>query len=1062
MSGGCGCGCPPALPCGCCEGIEVLTPMEVANRPGLDALAWRVGTHGSFLETMLARLASLEAAPGVRPLARLTERSAEDPSIALLDAWASVASVLTFYTERVANEGYLRTATERRSVLELARLIGYELRPGVAATTYLAFTLEDGFEVQIPAGTRAQSVPGPGELPEPFETTEPLATRWLWNALRPRRSIPVKLDVSDVSVLWLVGTKTGLAPGNLLLLVDNAFQPPRLGLVRVTEVRPDIADDRTRIAVATLQLQDGPAPGPGLRVARRRLPPDPSELRRALTEAIQDQLDPDRFRVSPSGRVARRVLRQLRALSAEVAAEPTAAQLVEALGEHYLPTVRAELAQAQGAAFVNVRRWLQAVVARLERVQQAFGDVTSPITALDLTGTLLEPPSQPPPSRLQLESTVVEQFAAGSDVPLRVLGTLQPQLAGTLLPAWQTTLTPAGLQQVFALRERANLFGFNAPLQVDYEPNGNIKKPQDWVEWSAAEDESPTIMHLDGVYASVTPGSRIVVQLPPMPVVTTQPTAIATPASPDPAAFVVQSVQVRPRTEYNLSDTITVLELDRAWWQPAQDQATMKIIRGTVVHLGAEPLDLGEQPLGEIFPDQGAEDKVPLDGLYGDLEPGRWLVVSGERLLEDPRPGQAGTAATVPAAELVMLAGVEHGLAANGELPGDTPHTTLTLATGLAYRYRRDTVLIAANVAKSSHGETVTEVLGSGDASSALQRFELSRSPLTYVAAVTPTGVRSTMEVRVNGVRWNEARSLLDLGPEDRGFISTADDELVTRTIFGDGEHGSRLPTGLDNVEARYRFRIGLPGNVGARRISLLATIPEGVRSVINPLPATGGGDPESRDEARGNAPLTVTALDRLVSVRDYEDFARTFAGIGKALAVRRSDGRRQGVHVTVAGADDAPIDPASDTFTSLLAALRAFGDPGVPIGLAPRELLLIVVQAGIGIHPDHRFDLVEPAVRAALFDVFGFARRELGQDVVRSQVERALQAVPGVTFVDLDVLGVVGEADPTQILPPPGQAPPGRIPVYPPTGAAAHGEAAQLAVVSPRVPETVLLKELP
>ena len=48
-------------------------------------------------------------------------------------ACACVADVLGFYQERIANEGYLRTATERRSVLELARTIGYELKPGVAA-----------------------------------------------------------------------------------------------------------------------------------------------------------------------------------------------------------------------------------------------------------------------------------------------------------------------------------------------------------------------------------------------------------------------------------------------------------------------------------------------------------------------------------------------------------------------------------------------------------------------------------------------------------------------------------------------------------------------------------------------------------------------------------------------------------------------------------------------------------------------------------------------------------------------------------------------------------------
>ena len=50
--------------------------------------------------------------------------------------------MLTFYQERIANEGYLRTAAERRSVLELARAIGYELNPGVAAGTFLAFSVE--------------------------------------------------------------------------------------------------------------------------------------------------------------------------------------------------------------------------------------------------------------------------------------------------------------------------------------------------------------------------------------------------------------------------------------------------------------------------------------------------------------------------------------------------------------------------------------------------------------------------------------------------------------------------------------------------------------------------------------------------------------------------------------------------------------------------------------------------------------------------------------------------------------------------------------------------------
>src|SRR5438309_5810354 len=134
--------------CGCCQGIQRITPAAIASPPGLSVIPYRVGTYSKFLETMLARLSTLCLAvppssgggtsAHIRPLLALTTRSEQDPSIAFLDACATVADVLTFYQERIANEGFLRTATERRSILELARLVGYELRPGVAASVFLA------------------------------------------------------------------------------------------------------------------------------------------------------------------------------------------------------------------------------------------------------------------------------------------------------------------------------------------------------------------------------------------------------------------------------------------------------------------------------------------------------------------------------------------------------------------------------------------------------------------------------------------------------------------------------------------------------------------------------------------------------------------------------------------------------------------------------------------------------------------------------------------------------------------------------------------------------------
>ena len=87
-------------------------------------------------------------------LRQLRTRDNDDFTIALLDAWAVTSDVLTFYQERIANESYLRTATERLSILEQSRLLGYQLAPGLAASTYLAFTMEDSAWC---AGTSAEA-----------------------------------------------------------------------------------------------------------------------------------------------------------------------------------------------------------------------------------------------------------------------------------------------------------------------------------------------------------------------------------------------------------------------------------------------------------------------------------------------------------------------------------------------------------------------------------------------------------------------------------------------------------------------------------------------------------------------------------------------------------------------------------------------------------------------------------------------------------------------------------------------------------------------------------------
>ena len=198
------------------------------NRPGLSQLTYRIGDYNSFRRRLLKALPKALQPPvgiqGKAPLAKLTTRDDEDPAIALLDAWAVVIDVLTFYQERIANEGFLRTATERLSVLELARAIGYELDPGVAARAYLSFKVEDApgspTEVTIPERTQIMSVPAKDELPQIFETIEDFTAYLEWNGLLPRPNRPQQI-YPDTRQLYLSGTSTQLQAGDFLLLVDD-------------------------------------------------------------------------------------------------------------------------------------------------------------------------------------------------------------------------------------------------------------------------------------------------------------------------------------------------------------------------------------------------------------------------------------------------------------------------------------------------------------------------------------------------------------------------------------------------------------------------------------------------------------------------------------------------------------------------------------------------------------------------------------------------------------------------------------------------------------------------
>ena len=870
--------------CGCCTRPEGPGSQFIRNRPGLSTLAYRVGTHGQF------KAAMKNALSGSKALEELTVREDGDFSIALLDAWAVTADVLAFYQERIANEGYLRSADERLSLLHLARLIGYELGPGVAADVYLAFTLEDAPGVfgqalntattkqrtptppppiTIDIGTKAQSIPGPGEQAQSFETIEKIDARARWNSIKPRLTQPQELSIAMGSII-LDGTATDLKNGDTVLIIEDSVSQIAKKILNVTL---DNEAKTTRIdfevpGLSPLSFDDKPS-----------LPPD--------------------------GKIS------------------DFAEKVE-LEESVVQQIISKTWKCEDlSTLIKFQDW----------------------SAEDLAASINE-------------LTAARKPEAGS---------------------------------VSTFSQRAFVFGYNAVKQVVYTNSGvpkaasqqvvyknsGVPKPaSQWAEWVL--DEEAGKLFLDNAYDEIMPNSFTVIQKPDETIESA-------------SVYQITDVDVRARSAYGISSKTTSLTLSpiEQWWDSDPSGTDeLSAIRDITIYAQSEQLDLAEAPIENLV----QADTITLDSIYLHLKTGQRVIITGE--LEDLKG--VYDSETQSLKEVI----IEDGF------------TVITFDKSLTNTYVRNTVTINANIARATHGETVTEVLGSGDAGQAFQQFTLRQPPLTYISASTPKGVQTTLELRVNDLLWKEVPSFYGHGPNERIYISGLDNDGKSHIRFGDGKTGSRLPSGLENVTTTYRKGIGLGGLLKADQLSILMTRPLGVKEVTNPIDSSGAAGPETLDQARQNAPLTILTLDRVVSLKDFENFTQAFAGIEKARADWVWDGETRLVYLTVAGANGKTVDEESTLYKNLRDAIEGSCNERQPFRIKSYASISFHLKANIWI--DHRYikEKVMTNVETTLNQVYSFKQRRLAQPVTKSEVMAVIQEVKGIVAVDLDELFLTGEAN--------------------------------------------------
>lgn len=234
------------------DGVD---PQVVTNPPGLSTIAYRVSDFTGFRRALLTPLTGETALAGWNP-------APGDLGLQVLEWWAYLADILTFYNERIANESYLATAELPTSVADLVALLGYQPRPAIAATGQVAAlrtTARLAEALAIPASMAIASTATPDVPAQTFETT---AAQYpglsdVGVVLPPLPALlQTDTDVpTAVGSVLLQGKISSLKPGDELLVVSRTWSASEHYWAKVSVVSTTPEPDPNGTANTRLALE---------------------------------------------------------------------------------------------------------------------------------------------------------------------------------------------------------------------------------------------------------------------------------------------------------------------------------------------------------------------------------------------------------------------------------------------------------------------------------------------------------------------------------------------------------------------------------------------------------------------------------------------------------------------------------------------------------------------------------------------------------------------------------------------------------------------------------------
>ena len=386
-----------------------------------------------------------------------------------------------------------------------------------------------------------------------------------------------------------------------------------------------------------------------------------------------------------------------------------------------------------------------------------------------------------------------------------------------------------------------------------------------------------------------------------------------------------------------------------------------------------------------------------------------------------------GLAVSVARGNVVL---VDHGRTVTGEALGTMPESSLALvpaaATGCCDRPE------PTSVPPRFRPALVQGPLAHGFDLAALLAVPIAEDrpwwPASALGRIDPRGATPRIADLAGTLgsvteHWRPLRDLLSSDAAATEFVVEIEDSGRARLRFGDDDHGKRPDPGTA-FTATYRIGNGTAGNVGAEAIAHVATPLAGaIFAVRNPLPATGGVEPEDIEQVRRDAPEAFRTQERAVTATDYAAAAERRPDVQRAAATFRWTGSWHTVFVTPDRFGGGAVD---DVYAARLRRhLERFRMTGYDLEIRNPRYVPLDIRLHICVAPDHFRAPVRQAVEQALSAgvlrdgtpaLFNPDRFTFGQPVYLSQLVATAQAVQGVEAVQVDRFQRLVEPSPTSL----------------------------------------------